>query len=241
MAEQQRRGAFVGLAAAASLLVLIASGVAVNRLATDDPARDRPRLAGPTNEAPGSATSPGAAVAGAELAPPPVDASADTLSSGPSTTAPAPAVGAAARRIGRAVQAPDGTPDRASAAGAPAAGAPTAGSDGSDGSGGSHGSHGSEAATGPSGSSGSSGSGDPEPPPSGEPAPESAPLVAASVSAGQGDRGGVVGVGLDENPDADVTVGTTHVVGDAPPSHGTGVGLGGQLLHPPPTIPILPG
>jgi hypothetical protein len=65
--------------------------------------------------------------------------------------------------------------------------------------------------------------------------------VAVSVSAGQGATGGVVGVGLDDSPDADVTVGTTQVVGDAPPSHGTAIGLGGRFLHPPPTIPLLPG
>jgi hypothetical protein len=62
-----------------------------------------------------------------------------------------------------------------------------------------------------------------------------------SVSAGQGANGGVVGVGLDGSPDADVTVGTTQVIGDAPPSHGTGISLGGSFLHPPPSLPVPPG
>ena len=65
--------------------------------------------------------------------------------------------------------------------------------------------------------------------------------MAVSISAGQGATGGVVGAGVNSGPDADVTVGTTRVIGDAPPSQGTGVGIGGRLLHPPPTVPVLPG
>jgi hypothetical protein len=58
---------------------------------------------------------------------------------------------------------------------------------------------------------------------------------------GEGGGGAVAGVGLGEKPEADVTVGTNPLVGDAPPSQGTGVDLGGRFLHPPPTVPILPG
>jgi hypothetical protein len=229
LAEQQRRGAYLGLAAAAALIVLVASGVAVDRMASDDAdGQDRPRLAGPTNQPPGSTTSPGS-VAAAAVVTPPVDASADALRSRPSAAAPASAAGGAARRIDRSARTADGTPDRASAAATSTTGAAGPASGGSDG----------PAAPPGSGSTGSPAS--PEAPPTREGAPESAPLLAASVSAGQGDQGGVVGVGLADNPDADVTVGTTPVVGDAPPSHGTGIGLGGQLLHPPPTIPVLPG
>ena len=65
--------------------------------------------------------------------------------------------------------------------------------------------------------------------------------MAVSVSAGQGATGGVVGVGLDGSPDTDITVGNTQVIGDAPPSHGTGIGLSSRFLHPPPSIPVLPG
>jgi hypothetical protein len=66
-------------------------------------------------------------------------------------------------------------------------------------------------------------------------------LLAVSVSVGQGATGGVVGVGLDGSPDVDVTVGTTPLVGNAPPSQGTGVGIGGRLLQPPSALPVLPG
>jgi hypothetical protein len=65
--------------------------------------------------------------------------------------------------------------------------------------------------------------------------------VTASASAGEGAGGAVVGLGVGGQPEADVTVGTTPVLGDAPPSSGTGIGLGGSLLQPPPTVPILPG
>jgi hypothetical protein len=67
-------------------------------------------------------------------------------------------------------------------------------------------------------------------------------LVGASVSAGKGDSGGVIGAALDSSsPEADVTVGTNPVVGDHPPSQGTGVALHGRFFHPPPSIPVLPG
>ena len=61
------------------------------------------------------------------------------------------------------------------------------------------------------------------------------------MSAGQGATGGVVGVGFGDSPDVDVTLGTTNVIGDAPPAHETAVGFGSRYFHPPPTIPILPG
>jgi hypothetical protein len=52
----------------------------------------------------------------------------------------------------------------------------------------------------------------------------------------------VVAVGVGEsNPDADVTVGTTQLVGNHPPSRGTGVMFGGRLLNPPPTLPAPSG
>jgi len=59
---------------------------------------------------------------------------------------------------------------------------------------------------------------------------------------GQGAQGGVVGLTLsDSSPEADVTVGTSPLVGNHPPSQGTGINFGGSVLHPPPSIPILPG
>jgi hypothetical protein len=68
------------------------------------------------------------------------------------------------------------------------------------------------------------------------------PLFSVAVSAGQGATGGVVAAGIDHStPDADVTIGTTKVIGDHPPSQGTGITFGGRLIHPPPSIPVLPG
>jgi hypothetical protein len=66
--------------------------------------------------------------------------------------------------------------------------------------------------------------------------------VAASVSAGEGASGGVVGIALDSaGPDADVTLGTTPLVGNHPPSQGTGITFGGRFLQPPPGLPLFPG
>ncbi len=54
------------------------------------------------------------------------------------------------------------------------------------------------------------------------------------MSVGQGANGAVVGAGMGDSPEADVTVGTNHVVGDAPPSDGTAVEFGGRFFQPPP-------
>ena len=67
----------------------------------------------------------------------------------------------------------------------------------------------------------------PQPPP--PPAPEPPPAAAARASAGEGDSGAVVAMsvpndpGENPQPDVDVTVGSTPLVGDAPPSEGTDV------------------
>jgi hypothetical protein len=225
LAEQQRRGAYLGLAAASALVVLVASVVAVNRIVSDDgPDRARPQVAAaPLDQGSGSVSTPNSTVtADAESAVASPDralASASTTSSG--TTR-------------KAVRARGGSPSPATGPSAsddpsadPSAGPASTGT-----------TSGQPAADSPSGSGGPPAG---EQPPSGEKGPDNAPLVAASVSAGQGDQGGVVGLGFSERPDADVTVGTTQVVGDAPPSSGTGVGLGGGIFDPPPTIPILPG
>ena len=85
------------------------------------------------------------------------------------------------------------------------------------------------------GSTGGNASPDPQGP------PESSSLAAASASVGEGQSGAVAGVGLGERSEVDLTVGSNPLVGNAPPSNGTGIGFGGRLLQPPPTIPILPG
>ncbi|HEV7864185.1 MAG TPA: sigma-70 family RNA polymerase sigma factor [Acidimicrobiia bacterium] len=68
-----------------------------------------------------------------------------------------------------------------------------------------------------------------QPPPSPPPAPAPPSAAAARASAGQGDTGAVVAMSVPNDPaanpqpDVDLTVGQTPLVGDAPPSEGTGV------------------
>ena len=72
--------------------------------------------------------------------------------------------------------------------------------------------------------------------------PEDKALVAFSVSVGEGAQGGVVGVAVTgTTPELDVTLGTSPVVGDHPPSEGTGINFGGRLLHEPPPGFAFPG
>jgi RNA polymerase sigma factor (sigma-70 family) len=67
---------------------------------------------------------------------------------------------------------------------------------------------------------------EPPPPP---PAPEPPPAAAAKASVGEGDTGAVFAMSVPDDPaenpqpDVDVTVGSTPLVGDAPPSEGTAV------------------
>jgi RNA polymerase sigma factor (sigma-70 family) len=69
----------------------------------------------------------------------------------------------------------------------------------------------------------------PQEPPPPPPAPEPPPAAAAKASVGQGDTGAVFAMSVPNDPadnpqpDVDVTVGSTPLVGDAPPSDGTGV------------------
>ena len=52
----------------------------------------------------------------------------------------------------------------------------------------------------------------------------------------------MAGIGLGgAQPEVDLTIGSNPLVGDAPPSQGTGIGFGGSFFNPPPTVPILPG
>ncbi len=91
----------------------------------------------------------------------------------------------------------------------------------------------------------------PAPAPPAPPTPERPPAMFAGASLGQGATGAVVGLSVPDRvspgnpqPDVDVTVGTTPVLGDAPPSQGNDVNLGGSLLpfsvsgsDPPPAAP----
>ena len=209
----------MALAIASALMVLIASGAAVSRLGSDRSGRDRSDTA--------SASDPGALsgrAAGNVSGPAPVDTSGALSSASAPVPPPVPASGTARVRTGRSRTKPS---RGGQAAGAPAAAvsAPQPVTGGApDGT--------------AAGSGGTANGSDASPSPQGTPEPSA---VAASASVGEGTNGAVVGLGLGDRPDADVTLGTTPVLGNAPPSRGTGIGIGGHLLHPPPTIPILPG
>ncbi len=77
----------------------------------------------------------------------------------------------------------------------------------------------------------------PAPTPPAPPAPERPPAVAAAASVGEGPTGAVVGISAPQRvspgsplPQVDLTVGTTPVLGDAPPSEGNSVSLEGTLV-----------
>jgi hypothetical protein len=224
LAEQQRRGAYVGLAFATALVVLTASGVAISRLDSDD----RPRRSAET-ASPAQAPEPsGSPAAGQETSGPPGTAASDNAAAS-SSPAPVPPPVPAQRAVRRSAANPSAT-----SAASPVAAGEGAGTASGTGDPESTRTSGAGTAPDPSGSGGSQ-------PPSNQGEPESPALLAASVSVGQGANGAVVGAGMGNSPEADVTVGSNHVVGDAPPSNGTAVEFGGRLLHPPPTIPTLPG
>ncbi|MGH8974415.1 MAG: hypothetical protein ACRD0C_14590, partial [Acidimicrobiia bacterium] len=91
----------------------------------------------------------------------------------------------------------------------------------------------------------------PAPPPPVPPAPQRPPALSAAASLGEGDTGVVLAMAVPERvspgnpqPDVDFTVGNTPVLGDAPPSKGNDVSVGGSLLpvsvsgaDPPPVAP----
>jgi len=77
----------------------------------------------------------------------------------------------------------------------------------------------------------------PAPAPPAPPAPERPPALAAAASIGDGPTGAVVAFSAPQRvspgnpqPDVDLTVGTTPVLGDAPPSEGNSVSLEGSLV-----------
>ena len=208
----------MGLAIAAALIVLIASGAAVNRLGSDRSGRGPSDLATPALE--GSVSPSGSTGSG----PAPAATSGELSASAP-VPPPVPASGAARMRAGRSTpRAVSGNPAVAGYPASPSASDQPATAGGADGT--------------AAGSGGSTDRRDAPPSPQGSAEPSA---VAASAAVGEGSGGAVVGLGVGDKPEADVTLGTTPLLGDAPPSSGTGIGIGGSLLHPPPTIPILPG
>jgi hypothetical protein len=69
------------------------------------------------------------------------------------------------------------------------------------------------------------------------PPPPPPPLAQAKASVGSGATGLALGAGLQPNnpqPDLDLTLGTTPVIGDAPPAEGTNASVGGSLVPQPP-------
>lgn len=220
----------MGLAIASALVVLVASGVAVSRLGSDPTDRDAAGAADPAAQQPGSPAS-GATAAGEGAGPAATGAGGALSSASAPVPPPVPASGTGRKRTGRSNATGTGSPASTADRAASAPGESTPASSQPAGAGGSMG-----------GSSGDpAGPGGQEiPGPRGGPDPAS--LAAASASVGEGEGGAVFGVGLGgAQPEVDLTVGTHRLVGDAPPSQGTGIGFGGSFLNPPPTVPLLPG
>lgn len=227
MANGKLSRAQVGLALASAFVVLLSSGVAISRISDGDD--ESPVATGPSSTSstvpglgqPGPATSSGPA-SGADtggVAEPPAAASGGAGSE-------ESAVVHGVTRTGRKAAGGASTSGSSAAAAGPAPGT------------------GSGSASGPGASGGGAppgGGGEAPPAPSQVP-PAKTPLATAHVSAGEGAQGAVVGLDLgnDEPAEADVTVGTNQLVGDHPPSDGTGVDFGGRLfIHPPSSVPVL--
>lgn len=250
MADRNLSRAHVGLALASALIVLLASGVAISRLGDDDRGVSTSASgatsstaglgSGAVDSGPATGAASGAAggaAAGTEQAAGAADALA--TAAGPTTRSDRPdrstpqGKSASSDRAGSDT-ASDSPPRTASAESGPAGSGNTAGESAGSSTGGSQ-------PGGPGGQGGPEAQPQPQPQPS-QDRPEQKPLLAASASVGQGAQGGVVGVTLDGgSPELDVTVGTDQVVGNHPPSQGTGVNLGGRFLNPPPTVPLPPG
>ena len=227
MANGKLNRAQVGLALASAFVVLFSSGIAISRISQEDD--ESPVATGPSSTSstlpglgqPGPATSSGPA-SGADtggVADQPAAASGDA-GSGES------AVAHGVKRSGRKA----GGGASTSGSSAAAAGASTGSGSGSTAGPGA-----------PSG--GSQGDGQASPPAPSQVPPGETPLATAHVSAGEGAQGAVVGLDLgnDAPAEADVTVGTNQLVGDHPPSDGTGVDFGGRLLDSPATPPLALG
>jgi hypothetical protein len=217
----------VWLALASAVVVLLGSGVAISRISEGD--NGSPVATGPSST---SSSLPGLGQPG------PATGSGPTsgASGGPDVAADAPPAAdevasdesALVHRVTRGARKATATP------GASTTDSSAAAAGGSAGSG---------AAVGPGTSGGSQGGGEGSPPAPSQVPPDKTPLATAAVSAGEGAQGAVVGIGLinDKPAEADVTVGTNPLVGDHPPSEGTGIAFGGRFFNPPPTLPTPPG
>jgi hypothetical protein len=265
LAEPQQSKAFGWLAFSSALLVLLASGVAISRLGDDD--GDSRVASAPTTgpaivdgaggtDSGEAAGGDGAAAASGPAGAAASDANAATESAAPAVTAPA---GRTARgtssgargdsAVNRAAQGSSGT-GGSSAGVDPGSGGPSTGTppSGEDQAGHAQGGNGGTDGTGNGGQTpGTGGDGSPDgghespPAPSQEPPEQDTRLVAASASAGEGAQGGVISVAADGTDlDVDLTLGRDQLVGNHPPSDGTGVSFGGRLLNPPSVSPAFP-
>ena len=248
LTDRKLSRAHVGLALASALVVLLASGVAISRIGDRDDDRTSAIASGSTSSTVaaesgpvGSAAAGGGTGSGAASVPAGASAGADQAAAaagGPGSAAhgqrPPVRNGQGAQGSSSATTSGP-SPSTANSRDAGTSAGPS-GSEGSSGSGEAQGSSG-----GGRGSSGDQGGQEPRPRPSGE-RPEEKPLLAATASVGQGAQGGVVGAAVTgTTPKADVTVGTNPLVGNHPPSQGTGISFSGTVLHPPPSLPTLSG
>jgi hypothetical protein len=266
LAESQRSKAFGWLAFSSALLVLLASGVAISRLGDDDannPVASAP-IPGPTTGAAGDSgagsAESGDAGAGGVSGPAGATGASDanaatgggsgTVKGSGGLTGGATAAAAGRRTsdgAGSLQESPTSGGTGGSSTGSDTSGSGTSGSGSGDGAvppaggttggdGGNGGQAGEGSGDGPPG-----GGQSPPPAPSDQPPEQDSPLFAASASAGEGAQGGVVGVGVDGTElDVDLTLGRDQLVGNHPPSDGTGVSFGGRLLNPPSVSPAFP-
>jgi hypothetical protein len=214
----------VWLALASAVVVLLGSGVAISRISEGD------------NGSPVAASSTSSSLPGlGQPGPAAGSGPSGTVGTGGVAEQAAPAAGEAAsdesalvHGVTRSARKAAGNPGPSTSGSSAAAGGGAAGP-------------GAPAAPVPS-DGGSQDGGEGPPAPSQAP-PDTTPLATAAVSAGEGAQGAVVGIGLgnDKPAEADVTVGTNPLVGDHPPSEGTGIAFGGRFFNPPPTLPTPPG
>lgn len=253
LAEPRQSKAFGWLAFSSALLVLVASVVAISRLGDDDgdrrvasaPTTVPPRVDGETGTASGDG--------GAGASGPASDANAAAGAAGGGGTRPTAGTAGGTAAGGRAaaggeratggrsgagsaaaVDSGTGSPSAAPPRGEARADQPTGQPDGAGGGTPGGGQDGGQ----PPGPGNNEG---PPPAPSQEPPEQDTRLVAASASAGEGAQGGVISVAADGTDlDVDLTLGRDQLVGDHPPSDGTGVSFGGRLLNPPSASPAFP-
>lgn len=261
MADRNLSRAHVGLALASALVVLLASVVAISRLGDSDDEGVSTSTSGATSSTAGAESTPagsgpataggsGSSAAGAPGGTAQPAGAADALATaagagdpgGTSSAAKGPGALGRSDPASTAGAGPSGRQASAAADGSESSGDPAGTGAGSADGGAAGGSPSGGTGGGPPSGGGSGRDGQEAPPQPGQDRPAQKPLLVASASVGQGAQGGVVGVTLDGgSPELDVTVGTDQVVGNHPPSQGTGVTFGGRFLNPPPTVPLPPG